>query len=311
MRDAFVRELTNAAAENPRILLITGDLGFGVLTEFARRFPAQFINAGVAEQNMTTLASGLALEGYKVFTYSIANFATLRCLEQLRNDVCYHNLDVTAVAVGGGFSYGQLGVSHFATEDIAILRALPGMKVLAPTCKWEASEAAKMLIASGGPAYLRLDKGDAPAEPQAGEIFQIGKARQLRDGSDVCLIATGAILAEALSAADRLATQNISARVLAIHTVKPLDTEAVLAAARECKGIVSVEEHTLVGGLGSAIAEACLEAGVAPGFMVRIGLQDIFPTVVGDQNYLRSLYGMDAAAIEVRAAAAVQKSKRP
>ena len=125
MRDAFVAELSEIAAVDPSVMLITGDLGFGVLTDFADRFPDQFINAGVAEQNMTGLAAGLALEGHKVFTYSIANFTTLRCLEQLRNDVCYHDADVTAVAVGGGFSYGQLGMSHFATEDLAILRALP------------------------------------------------------------------------------------------------------------------------------------------------------------------------------------------
>jgi len=300
MRDAFVRVLTAAAARDPRIMLITGDLGFGVLTDFTTRFPTQFINAGVAEQNMTAMACGLAIEGYKVFTYSIANFTTLRCLEQLRNDVCYHNADVTAVAVGGGFSYGQLGMSHFATEDLAILRALPGMTVLAPTGIWEAEEATKALIAGSGPAYLRLDKGLASSDPRAGESFAIGKARRLREGRDVCLIAAGAVLSETLKAADALASDGVLARVISMHTIKPLDAAAVAEAARECAGLVTVEEHTVVGGLGGAVAEACLEAGTAPGFFVRMGLADVYPSVVGDQNYLRGVHGIDAKAIEAR-----------
>jgi transketolase len=300
MREAFIRELTQAAARDPRIVLITGDLGFGVLTDFAQKFPRQFINAGVAEQNMTAIACGLALEGFKVFTYSIANFTTLRCLEQLRMDVCYHGADVTAVAVGGGFSYGQLGVSHFATEDLAILRALPGMKVVAPTGIWEAAEATKAVIAGGGPAYLRLDKGAAASDPQPGEHFVLGKARRLREGKDVCLIAAGAVLSEVLTAADALASSGISARILSVHTVKPLDVAQIEASARECAGIVTVEEHVIAGGLGGAVAEACLEAASAPGFFARIGLDDVFPTVVGDQNYLRSRYGIDSRAIERR-----------
>ena len=310
MRDAFLRVLTQAVERDPRIVLVTGDLGFGVLTEYAKRFPKQYINAGVAEQNMTMIACGLALEGHKVFTYSIANFTILRCLEQLRNDVCYHNADVTAVSVGGGFSYGQLGMSHFATEDLAILRALPEMKVVAPTGIWEAEEASRAIIAQGGPAYLRLDKGKADSGPRDGESFVLGKSRMLRDGKDVCFIGTGAVLSEAMKAADMLAADGISARIIAMHTVKPLDGAAVAAAARECGGIVTVEEHNILGGLGGAVAEACLEAGGAPGFFVRIGLADHYPTVVGDQDYLRAQYGMDAKTIAEKTRAAMTK-KRP
>jgi transketolase len=302
MRDAFVRTLSHAAEHDPRIMLITGDLGFGVLTDFGKRFPKQFINAGVAEQNMTAVACGLALEGHKVFTYSIANFATMRCLEQLRLDVCYHGADVTAVAVGGGFSYGQLGVSHFATEDLSILRALPGMSVVSPTGIWEATEATNALIARGGPAYLRLDKGVAESGPRPGEDFELGKARRLREGRDVSLIATGAILSEALAAADILGGQGVSARVIAVHSVKPLDSTEISAAARETGGLVTIEEHTIVGGLGGAVAEACLEAGAAPRFFERVGMKDAFPTVVGDQNFLRKLYHLDADAIVARVA---------
>ena len=283
-------------------MLITGDLGFGVLSDYARRFPKQFLNAGVAEQNMTGLACGLALEGHKVFTYSIANFTTLRCLEQLRNDVCYHNANVTAVAVGGGFSYGQLGMSHFATEDLSILRSLPGMTVVAPTGVWETEEATRALVAHAGPAYLRLDKGCAASNPKPGEDFAIGASRQIRDGKDVCLIATGGILSEAMGAADLLALAGINARILSMHTIKPLDEKAIALAARECGGIVTLEEHTTMGGLGGAVAEACLKIGSVPSFFISVGIDDAFPNVVGDQQYLRKLYGMDAAAVASRIA---------
>jgi transketolase len=309
MRDAFIRVLMESAAQDPRIVLITGDLGFAVLTEFAARFPKQYLNAGVAEQNMTAIACGMALEGHKVFTYSIANFTTLRCLEQLRNDVCYHKADVTAVSVGGGFSYGQLGMSHFATEDLAILRALPDMTVLAPTGIWEAEEATRALVKGSGPAYLRLDKGLAASLPRDGETFAIGKSRRLRDGRDVCLIASGAVLSEALKAADLLAMDGIHTRVISMHTVKPLDIAAVAEAARECGGIVTMEEHTVLGGLGGAVAEACLEEGAMPGFFIRVGLDDLFPSVVGDQDYLRGVHGITAQAAADRIRARLSHAK--
>src|SRR5713226_3860325 len=156
MRNAFILALTDLAAQDPRITLVVGDLGFGVVVDFSKRFPKQFINAGVAEQNMTSLAAGLALSGKIVFTYSIGNFPTLRCLEQIRNDVCYHNANVKIVSVGGGFSYGSLGMSHHATEDLAIMRALPGMVVVAPGDPMEAACATRAVAAYDGPCYLRL-----------------------------------------------------------------------------------------------------------------------------------------------------------
>jgi len=296
MRDAFIRELSRQAAEDPSVLLITGDLGFGVLTKFAEQFPDQFVNAGVAEQNMTAMACGLALDGYRVFTYSIANFTTLRCLEQLRNDVCYHDADVTAVAVGGGFSYGQLGVSHFATEDIAILRALPNMTVLAPTDPWEAEELTRQMAARPGPKYLRLDKGKGGLEPDRQSV-EIGKARRVREGTDGTVVCTGAILSEALAAAKLLSDDGIEIRVVAVHTVKPLDEAEIVAAASETTGIVTLEEHNIIGGLGGAVAETCLERGARPGYFRRMGLRDVYPTVVGDQNYLRALHKLDAQSV--------------
>lgn len=296
MRDAFIRALTRLADEDPSIMLVNGDLGFGVLTEFARTRPSQYVNAGVAEQNMTAVACGMALEGARAYTYSIGNFTTLRCLEQLRNDVCYHNASVTAVAIGGGFSYGQLGMSHFATEDIAILRALPGMTVVVPSDPWQCEELTRQLHARGGPAYLRIDKDQAGLPDAAGEI-ELGKVRQVRAGDDAVIFATGAILGEALKAADTLADEAISVRVIDVHTIKPFDAVAVAAAADACGVVVTVEEHQVTGGLGGAVAEACLERGARVRSFRRIGLDDRYPSIVGDQKYLRHAYGLDAPAI--------------
>jgi len=297
VRDAFVKQLTALAAADPRIMLLTGDLGFRVLTEFAARFHKQYLNVGVAEQNLTGLATGLALEGRIVFTYSIGNFPTLRCLEQLRNDACYHNANVKVVSIGGGFSYGVLGISHHATEDLAILRALPDITVVAPCDHWEVAEATKALVAHQGTAFLRLDKSAAPPTVQPGETFRLGKARLVRRGNDVTLVATGGILGEGLRAAARLSEMGIECRVLSMPTIKPLDMESVAAAAVETGGIVSIEEHTVHGGLGGAIAESLLDEGIAPSCFLRIGLRAGFSSAVGSQQYLRKIYRLDAASI--------------
>jgi transketolase len=297
MRDAFVQALTEIAACHPQVMLLTGDLGFGALDHFSRSFPRQFVNVGVAEQNMTGLAVGLALEGRVVFTYSIGNFPTLRCLEQIRNDACYHGADVKIVAIGGGMSYGAVGASHHATEDLAILRSLPGMTVVSPGDCWEVREATRALVEHRGTAYLRLDKSSARHVDRPGEVFRLGKARVVADGRDVTLVATGGILGEAMRAAEILRHSGVESRVLSMHTIKPLDTHGLIEAATETAGMVAVEEHTIEGGLGGAIAEALLECGVTPGFFARIGLRSGFSSVVGSQSYLRSVYGLDAEAI--------------
>ena len=297
MRDAVVRALTDLAPQHPEMLFLTGDLGFGVLEKFAARFPQQFLNVGVAEQNMSGLAAGLALEGHSVFTYSIGNFPTLRCLEQIRNDVCYHDANVKIISVGGGMSYGPVGMSHHATEDLAILRSLPNMTVFSPGDLWEAAEAARYLVKQKGPAYLRLDKSAAKLNPREGEAFVPGKIRTVQEGSDVTLAATGGIVGEALRAAEILAGQGIRSRVLSVHTIKPLDTATLITVAKETGGIVSIEEHNVDGGLGGAIAEGLLESGVAPRFFSRMGLRDTFSSVVGSQQYLRKVYALDADAI--------------
>jgi transketolase len=290
MRDAFVRALSELAAEDPGVMLITGDLGFKVLDDFAERFPSSFLNAGVAEQNMTAVACGMAMAGARAYTYSIANFPTLRCLEQLRNDVCHHRADVTVVAVGGGFSYGQVGMSHFATEDLAILRALPQMTVVAPSDPWQAYALTRQMHAAGGPHYLRIDKSAAGL---AEGPVELGRARQVRAGSDAVIFAIGGILGEAVAAAEALAADGVETRVVDVHTLKPLDVEAVCEAAAACRTVLTLEEHSVIGGLGGAVAEALLSAGVKVERFVRLGIEDCHPDVVGDQAFLRARHGLD------------------
>jgi transketolase len=298
VRDTFIASLSTLAARDPRVFLITGDLGFSVLDAYARERPKQFLNVGVAEQNMTGVATGLALDGRIVFTYSIANFSTLRPLEQIRNDAAYHEANVNVVAVGGGFSYGALGFSHHATEDLAILRALPGLTVVAPGDDWETQCVVPALAECPGTTYLRLDKSSAGWTQRPGEQFVLGKARTLREGDALTIVAAGGILGIVLEVADRLRQESINCRVLSMHTVKPIDAEALLAAARETGGILSVEEHTVHGGLGGAIAETLLDAGVPPRRFQRIGLRVGFSTIVGSQDYLRAAHDMDGQSIE-------------
>ena len=298
MRDTFIASLTNLAEHDPRVFLITGDLGFAVLDNFSRNHSHQFLNAGVAEQNMTGLATGLALDGRIVFTYSIGNFPTLRALEQIRNDAAYHDANVNVVAVGGGFSYGALGISHHATEDLAILRSLPGLTVVAPGDDWETECAVPALAALPGTTYLRLDRSSAGRTQREGEKFVLGQARRLREGTDATLVSTGGILSVTLAAADELLSKHgIRVRVLSMHTIVPLDVKSLEEAATETGGIVTVEEHSVHGGLGGAVAESLLESGVVPRAFHRIGLRSGFSSIVGSQDYLRAAYGMDAPSI--------------
>jgi len=285
VRDSFIARFRSMVESDPRLLLITGDLGFGVLTEFSEKYPKNYLNAGVAEQLMTSLAAGLAMEGRVVFTYSIANFPVLRCLEQIRNDAAYHDANVNVVSIGAGFSYGSLGMSHHATEDLAVMRAMPQTTVFSPGCLWEVEQATEALVSKKGVGYLRLDKSDAGRTNREGEVFVPGKARTLSEGSDVTLMATGGILANALKAAEILeAEHRLQARVISVHTLIPFDDEAAAKAARETGGIVTIEEHVVSGGLGGAVAESCLEQGAAPRAFHRIGLRGGFSSIVGSQG---------------------------
>ncbi len=297
MRTAFFDTLLELALEDPRITLMVGDLGFAVTNAFRERLPQQFINAGVAEQNMTGMAAGMALSGKIVFTYSIANFPVLRPLEQVRNDVCYHNAPVIMTAVGGGLSYGSLGATHHATEDIAIMRALPNVVVTAPGDPVETRLLVHALVKHEGPAYLRIGRANEPVVHTSEPPFALGKAITVRQGNDITLISTGGQLYDTVQAADMLLEQGIHARVLSMHTIKPLDTDAVLSAARETSAIFTLEEHSIIGGLGGAVAEVLMEADVRPHIFKRIGLHDMFATLVGDQQYLRAQYGIDTTGV--------------
>ncbi|RPF75034.1 MAG: transketolase [Rickettsiales bacterium TMED289] len=292
MRDAFVKQLNKLAEKDKKIFFITADLGFGVFDEFSKRFPNQYLNVGVAEQNMTGIATALALEGRKVFTYSIANFATLRCLEQIRNDASYHEANITIVASGGGFTYGGLGMSHHATEDIAIMRALPGIRVVAPCTAWETFHATRALAFSKGVNYLRIEKGGDKKPPKKNTNFRIGRAIEMMPGKDITIIATGGILKECIKASKTLLKDNIFAQVVSMHSIKPLDEKFIRDCARKTKRIITVEEHNKIGGLGSAVSEVLSQNNLDCHLKV-IALDDVFSSVVGSQDYLRSLYKLD------------------
>ena len=296
MRDAFFKTLVEIAESDPCIMFLTGDLGFGAVNEFVKRCPRQFLNVGVAEQNMTGIAAGLAMAGKTVFTYSIANFPTLRCLEQIRNDVCYHNADVKVVSVGGGLAYGALGPSHHATEDLGILRMLPNMTVVAPADPVEVSRAVRALATMSGPAYLRLGRvGERKLHSESIE-FTLGRAIQVRSGADVTLISTGGMLEMVLEAANQLLLSGIDARVLSMHTIRPIDELAIKSAAAETRAIVTIEEHSVIGGLGSAVAEVL--AGLDTSTRLRrVGLPSQFISSVGSHEYLRERSGLSAAQI--------------
>lgn len=303
MRDHFIKRLCELAERDSRITLVTGDLGFAVFDEYRQRFPRQFINAGVAEQNMTGIATGLALEGHIVFTYSIANFPTLRCLEQIRNDACYHGANVKVVSIGGGFSYGALGISHHATEDLAIMRSLPDITVVSPCGYWETMEATEAIVNTPGTCYLRLDKSsgkDTPLDKE--DKFKIGKMRVLREGNDCAIFVTGGILEEVWRATELLVEKGISVRIVSMHTIKPLDRETILQTCQDVGMIVTVEEHTIHGGIGGAVAETLLDGGIYPSVFLRIGLEAGFSSIVGSQQYLRKRYRLDAKSISNRIA---------
>ena len=279
------------------IELLTGDLGFGVLQPFWEKCPDQFTNAGIAEQNMTSVAAGMALTGKNVFTYSIGNFPTLRCIEQIRNDCAYHNANVKIVCIGGGFVYGSLGMSHQATEDLAILRALPNVVVLAPADLIEAEECTKALAKYKGTAYLRLGRGGEKRIHDKIENFQIGKAIKVCDGAKIAIFSTGAIFEEVTVAKDVLKAKGINPAVYTFPTVKPIDKEIIEQIAKDFDLIVTCEEQNVIGGFGSAVAEVMTEMKQRNAILLRVGLNDEYSVRVGNQKYLRGQYGIDAEGI--------------
>lgn len=298
MRDTFVKTLIEEAKKDKNIELITGDLGFGVLKPYFEQLPNQFTNAGIAEQNMTGVAAGMALCGKTVFTYSIGNFPTLRCIEQIRNDCAYPHANVKIVCVGGGFVYGSLGMSHQATEDIAILRALPEVTVVCPGDLVEAAEATKAIAHTPGTVYLRLGRGGEKRVHNKIDNFQIGKAIKIQEAKADCnkkvaLFSTGAILDEVTEAAGILEKEGIGVEEYSFHTVKPIDKDVILDCANRYDYIVTVEEHNVIGGFASAVSEVITDSDENVR-LIKIGLNDEYCSKVGNQKYLRAQYGMTA-----------------
>ncbi len=297
MRAGFIRALIDLARTDERLFLLVGDVGYSLVEPFAQEFPRRFVNVGIAEQNMIGIATGLALNDKIVFVYSLANFPTIRCVEQIRNDACYHQANVKIVASGAGLAYGPLGITHHVTEDLAIMRALPNMTVIAPGDPVEASLATRAAAHWPGPCYMRLARTGDPLIHQEVPDFQIGRALMIRDGSDITLIGSGGILCNVIQAARQLEENGIKARVLSMHTIKPLDNRAVLAAARETKTIITIEEHNIIGGLGSAVAEVLAEGQKTNVSFMRMGIPDTFCTQVGSQDFLRAIYSLSVEGI--------------
>jgi len=294
MRTAFINQLVKEAELNEKVFLVVGDLGYSVVEPFAVQFPDRFLNAGVAEQNMTGIAAGLAMEGYNVFTYSIANFPTLRCMEQIRYDVCYHNLNVKVVSVGGGFAYGSLGASHHATEDFGMLRAIPNLVVTAPGDPHEAQGLTTYFCSKPGPAYIRLGKAGEPVVHSEPVHFEIPRAMKIIDAGEKVILSTGGILKYCF---DFVKKNNKEYSLFSFPFIKPLDKLILKEICCRFKTIITVEEHQRSTGFGSAILEGIndlIEEGEIASFpfIKRLAIPDIFISVAGTQEYLREKAGI-------------------
>jgi transketolase len=306
VRNTFIETLIELAAEDKRIFLLCGDLGFSVLEKFASQFPDRFINIGVAEQNMTGIAAGLALSGKIVFTYSIANFPVMRCLEQIRNDVCYHQANVKIVAVGGGYAYGPQGYTHHGIEDLGVMLLMPNMTVVAPGDPVETRLATRALVNRPGPGYLRLGKTRETIVHKTEPHFELGRAIRLRDGKDLTIISTGAVLELVAEAAERLAKAGINPRVLSMPSLSPLDDEAIKKAEQETGAILTVEEHDR-GGLATLMREACVPESTRLAESLRCSCPPF--SVAGSQNFLRAQAGLTVEQIVQHSTALLRRKE--
>ncbi len=296
VRTAFIEALCEAAAADSRIFLVCGDLGYSVLERFATRFPDRYLNAGVAEQNMIGVAAGLALTGHVVFVYSIVNFPVMRCLEQVRNDVAYHALNVKIVTVGGGMVYGSHGYTHHGAEDLAVMRVMPNMTVVAPGDPLESAWATRQAASLPGPVYLRLARGGEPRfHDSEGSNWRVGEPIAVRAGTDVTLASTGGMLSTTLAAADILAKSGCSAAVFSVPFLAPLHAETLFASAQLTGRLLTIEDHG-VGGLGTQIAESLATQRQRFAFRpLRFGSTPL--TVSGTNEQLLARHGLAPADI--------------
>lgn len=285
MRKTFINTLIECAKKDESIFVLVGDLGFSVFEEFYSLFPDRYINVGVAEQNMTGIAAGLAHEGYKVITYSIGNFNTLRCFEQIRNDVCYHNLNVKIVSVGAGFSYGSQGYTHFAIEDIAAMRLLPNMRVYSPSTINEMEFVTKQLFTENSPCYVRIGSSALNLDYE----IKKDKINIIKEGKDVLILVTGNILSNVIEASKLLEEKGISICIASVYSLEPFDADFLKEKIKDIKKIVTVEEHG-IGGLYSIVSEMLINDNVQlKGLYI---LKDACK-YADSQNYMRERYNLN------------------
>lgn len=299
--EVFSETLQNLAANDRDILAVTSDSrGSGKLVPYGEKFPEQIVEIGIAEQNLVGVSAGLASAGKKVFAVSPACFLTARSLEQIKNDVAYSDNPVKLIGISAGVSYGALGTTHHTLHDFAVLRAIHNLIVVAPADNYETEKAIELASKSSHPVYIRFGKKAMPFIHKVEVDFEFGKSIQVREGNDIALIAIGECVAPALEAAEKLKTESsIEARVISMHTIKPLDEEAVIKAAQDCKAIITVEEHSINGGLGEACATVLMEHSQCIPFK-RIGIPDEY-TVTGSQNEIFKHYGISQAGIMMKA----------
>jgi transketolase len=293
MRNAFADELTKLGNEDPRVVMLSGDIGNRLFDKFKDKHPSRFFNCGVAEANMMGVAAGMAMNGLRPVAYTITPFVTTRCLEQIRTDVCYHEAPVTIVAVGAGLAYSGLGPTHHACEDISFLRSIPNMVVICPGDALEVRGALRAAMQQDRPVYIRMGKKGEPVVHK-GPIadFKIGKAITIAEGADVCLLSTGNMLPEAMEAAHQLKDRGISAEVVSFHTVKPLDEEKLRQAFGRFKLVATLEEHSLIGGFGAAVSEWLVDTETQAKKFLRFGTPDAFFKKSGEQEYAREALGL-------------------
>ena len=292
MRDAFISTLQKMAEKDERVFLVTADVGYSVLEGFVEKFPGRYLNTGVAEADMIGIAAGLAMSGRIVYAYTMSHFLTMRCFEQIRLDMCYQNTDVKLIGSGGGLTYGSAGATHHSIEDISIMRSLPNMCVICPGDPVETRHAMEASLKHHGPVYIRLGKSDPRIHKEEDIDFRIGQGITLKEGTDLNIVSTGNMLETAEKASDLLAEEHISAGVISMHTVKPLDVKLIKKLAYSGKPMFTLEEHSIIGGLGSAVSEVLAEMSSGITFK-RIGLPDEYSHTVGSQHHLRKKFGID------------------
>lgn len=304
MRDAFAKEIAVLGGEESKLVLLSGDIGNRLFDPFKNKYPERFFNCGVAEANMIGMAAGMALGGLRPVAYTINSFITTRCYEQIRIDLCYHNVPVVLVGVGAGLGYASLGPTHHSCEDIAIMRVLPNMTVVCPGDPMEVKLAIREAMHAKGPTYIRIGKKGEPVVHPSAPAFKIGKALPIKEGKDVCLLSTGVLLPLAIETAKKLEAQKISATVVSFHTVKPLDTAYLKEAFAKYPVVATIEEHSRLAGFGSSIAEWLVDQAPSRARLLRFGTEDRFLHEAGEQEHAHEVFGLtsDAIAAKVKAA---------